>query len=195
MSIDNRGRGPLRVCAVTRRRFPVGARPTRRPLQPEATGAAKEVTNWLKPSECVSRIGDSASVQAATKVNAEQISKRTMRRPTRQPFRGRLIRLGYRAKLSAQTLRRDSGGSMYTRKAYATREALWRGQSKDQLEAREGQAGRHGVAERFVVPLKLGNAGGGKGPQFKTDAIRGEGPATYKLRKGFRNCRWRCTRK
>jgi len=39
----------------------VGASPTRQPLQPEATGAAKEVTNWLKPSECVSRIGDSAS--------------------------------------------------------------------------------------------------------------------------------------
>ena len=65
---------------------------------------------------------------------------------------------------------------MYTRKAYATREALWRGQSDDQPEAREGQARRFGVAEGFVVPLKLGNAGGGKGPQFKTDAIRGEGP-------------------
>ena len=65
---------------------------------------------------------------------------------------------------------------MYTRKAYATREAPWRGQSNDQLEAREGQAGRSGVAERFVVPLKPGNAGGGKGPQFKTDAIRGEEP-------------------
>ena len=33
-----------------------------------------------------------------------------------------------------------------------------------------------GVAERFVVPRKPGNAGGGKGPQFKTDAIRREGP-------------------
>ena len=53
-----------------------------------------EVTKWLKPSDSVSRIGDSASVQAATRVNAEQASKRTMRRPTRQPFRGRLIRLG-----------------------------------------------------------------------------------------------------
>jgi hypothetical protein len=30
--------------------------------------------------------------------------------------------------------------------------------------------------EPVPVPLKLGNAGGGKGPQFKTDAIRGEGP-------------------
>ena len=44
----------------------------------------------------------------------------------------------------------------------------------DQPDAREGQAGRLGVAERFVVPLKPGNAGGGKGPQFKTDAIRSE---------------------
>jgi len=70
--------------------------------------------------------------------------------------------------------------------------------SEDQPEAREGQAGRLGVAERSVVPLKPGNAGGGKGPQFKTDALRGEGPgdwATYQLRWVFRNCRWRCTRK
>ena len=55
---------------------------------------------------------------------------------------------------------------------------------EDQPEAREGQAGRLGVAERFVVPLKPGNPGGGKGPQFKTDAIRGEGPGdweTYQL--------------
>src|SRR5580658_5811098 len=42
----------------------------------------------------VTKYGDSASVQAVTRVNAEQASKRSMRRPTRQPFRGRLIRLG-----------------------------------------------------------------------------------------------------
>ena len=83
---------PKRVCAVTRRRFPVGASPTRQPLQPEAIGAVMEVTKWLKPSISVSRIGGSASVQAATRVNAEQASKRTMRRPTRQTFRGRLLR-------------------------------------------------------------------------------------------------------
>src|SRR5215471_10546042 len=34
---------PFRVCAVIRRRFPVGASPTRRTLQPEAAGAAMEV--------------------------------------------------------------------------------------------------------------------------------------------------------
>ena len=31
-----------------------------------------EATKWLKPSVSVSRIGDSASVQAVTRVNAEQ---------------------------------------------------------------------------------------------------------------------------
>jgi len=70
--------------------------------------------------------------------------------------------------------------------------------SNDQPEAREGQAGRPGVAERFVVPRKPGNAGGGKGPQFKTDALRGDGPgdwATYQLQQVFGSCRWRCTRK
>src|ERR1019366_5480805 len=83
--------------SIALNRFRGGAscgRPTRRPLQPEATGAVMEETKWLKPSVSVSRIGDSASVQAVTPVNAEQASKRTMRRPTRQPFRGRLIRLG-----------------------------------------------------------------------------------------------------
>src|SRR6201998_884436 len=53
-------------------------------LQPEAIGAVMEVTKWLKPSISVSRIGDSASVQAATRVNAEQASKMSMCRPTRR---------------------------------------------------------------------------------------------------------------
>src|SRR5580698_4769079 len=43
----------------------------------------------------------------------------------------------------------------------------------DQPDAREGQAGRAGAAERLEVPLKPGNAGGGKGPQFKTNATSG----------------------
>ena len=34
----------LWVCAVARRRFPVGVSPTRQPLPPEATGAVTEVT-------------------------------------------------------------------------------------------------------------------------------------------------------
>src|SRR6476620_717525 len=56
------------------------------------------------------------------------ISKRTMCRPTRRRFRGRLLRLGEMSEDDAQSLHRGSGGSTYTRKAYATREAPWRGQ-------------------------------------------------------------------
>ena len=33
-----------------------GCKPARQPLQPEATGAAMEVTKWLKPSERVHEI-------------------------------------------------------------------------------------------------------------------------------------------
>ena len=88
-----------------------------------------EVTKWLKPSISVSRIGDSASAQAATRVNAEQASKMSMCRPTRRPFRGRLTRLGEMSEEYAQLLHRGSGGSMYTRKARARREApiAWSG--------------------------------------------------------------------
>ena len=87
-----------------------------------------EETKWLKPSISVLRIGDSASVQAATRVNAEQASKRTMCRPTRLPYRGRLKWLGELSEDYAPLLHRGIGGGMYTRKAYATREAPWRGQ-------------------------------------------------------------------
>src|ERR1700688_716599 len=188
---------PILACAVQRRRFPVGASPTRQPLQPEAIGAVMEVTKWLKPSISVSRIGDSASVQAATRVNVEQASKRKMCRPTRLPYRGRLKQL---VELS------ESTASCYTGVLAAactqgkrTQHGKPQGEvSDDQPNAREGQVGRHGVAERFVLPLRPGNSGGGKGPQFKTDATSSEGFgdwATYQLRKLVRNCRRRCTRK
>ena len=49
----------------------------------------------------------------------------------------------------------------------------------DQLVAREGWARRREVAEGFAVPVKPRNGGGGKGPQFKTDAERSEGPGDW----------------
>jgi hypothetical protein len=45
-----------------------------------------------------------------------------------------------------------------------------------QPDARERQAGLPGVAERLVVPLKPGNAGGRKEPQFKGNANSGGQP-------------------
>ena len=44
----------------------------------------------------------------------------------------------------------------------------------DQPETGDGQRGRYRVAERSAVPTKPGNAGGGKGPQFKADVESGE---------------------
>jgi RNA-directed DNA polymerase len=41
-------------------------------------------------------------------------------------------------------------------------------------DAREGQAGPPGVSERFIVPGKPVNTGGGKGPQFKVNVRSGE---------------------
>jgi hypothetical protein len=40
----------------------------------------------------------------------------------------------------------------------------------DQPAPRESQAGPYGVTERSVLPMKPGNAGGGKGPQLKGNA-------------------------
>jgi hypothetical protein len=44
-----------------------------------------------------------------------------------------------------------------------------------QLNSREGQAGPAGVTDRLVVPMKPGNAGGGKGPELKENVRRSEG--------------------
>ena len=101
--------------------------------------------------------------------NAEQASKRTMRGPTRNPNRGRLIRLGKRAD-EAPSRRAGVVATACTHgKAHATREAPRRGQ-EGQPDAREGRSGRRGVTERLVVPMRPGNAGRGKGPWFRTNA-------------------------
>ena len=41
-----------------------------------------------------------------------------------------------------------------------------------QPDAREGQARPGWVTERLIVPMKPGNAGGGKEPQFRVNAAR-----------------------
>ena len=54
-----------------------------------------------------------------------------------------------------------------------------RREARSQPDAREGQAGPHRVADRLVVPLKPGNSGGGKGPEFKKDDCRGKGQGEW----------------
>src|SRR5437588_665307 len=58
------------------------------------------------------------------------------------------------------------------RRVDATRE-IRKGGCVTQLEAREGQARPLGKSERFVVPTKPSNAGGGKGPQFQVNVGSG----------------------
>ena len=63
----------------------MGAIPTRQlSFQPVAIGAAGEVTNLSKPSMERVALGDSASRQAVTRVNAEQASKQVRWEPTQQ---------------------------------------------------------------------------------------------------------------
>ena len=53
------------------------------------------------------------------------------------------------------------------RKAYGTRETPAVGpEDRDQPASRESQAGLSGAAEGIAVPMKPGNAGGGKEPCF-----------------------------
>jgi len=61
----------------------------------------------------------------------------------------------------------------------ATRETLPGDEAQSQPDAREGQAGSGRESERFIVPLKPGNAGGGKGPQFKTSVESGRQPGDW----------------
>ena len=71
-------------CAVKRRWFTVGESPTRGTgsLHPVAIGAVVEVTKLLKPPVKRVALGDLASLQAVTRVNAVQAPKRVMQEPT-----------------------------------------------------------------------------------------------------------------
>jgi len=71
------------------------------------------------------------------------------------PFRGRLTRLGEKSEEYTQLLHRGSGGSMYTgkRTQHGKPQCVIR---DDQPDAREGQAGRTGVAERSRSTAEAG---------------------------------------
>ena len=63
---------------------------------------------------------------------------------------------------------RSMGAGTQEEDSNATRETLPDGWVRPaQPDACEGQAGSGRESERFVVPSKPGNAGGGKGPHFQ----------------------------
>ena len=117
--------------------------------------------------------GGSASMQAVTRVNVEQASKRVMRKPTRLYFGEGCDLLGKRA-ISAP---RGSAGVMTMA---CMQEEGWcnTGQVAEVVGGPTGLPRGTGRAEEpaegSVVPVNSGNAEGGKGPQFKTDARSSE---------------------
>src|SRR4051812_42080838 len=118
-------------------------------------------------------------MQAVTRVNAVQASKRVMQEPTRgesREGRSRWERTSERAHRSC----RGIGDGMQTKGTRRNTGSPGGDRRSDQPATRESQAGPFGVAERLVVPRKPGNAGGGKGPQLKGDARSDEGPRDWR---------------
>ena len=105
----------LLPCAVKRYGVPRGANPTRQlSLRPEAIGAVAK-GKAAEAFDVEGHVGDLASVQAVTRVNAEQVSKDLMRKPTRTVTRGMLRCAGEASDVRARTFRRDIGDGMHTK--------------------------------------------------------------------------------
>jgi hypothetical protein len=113
-------------------------------------------------------------MQAVMRVNVEQASKRGMRKPTRRFFGEGCHLLGKRA-MSAP---RDSAGvvtmACIEEEDWCNTGRLPRWPIARPTGHPRGIDRAEEVAERPVVPLKSGNADGGKGPQFKRDVRRSE---------------------
>jgi hypothetical protein len=74
----------------------VGESPTRRnaPAGSNRSNCGGNEAVEASGDQRVTKYGDVASVQAVTRVNVEQASKRTMRGPTRPPFSGKADMVG-----------------------------------------------------------------------------------------------------
>jgi len=116
------------------------------------------------------RIGDPASRQAITRVNAEQASKRFYcgSRPSGHLGKAAVVEI----RGATRSLRRSRRGTGVVAMACLHKENARNtgdpsgGRTACQRDAREGQARPCGESDRPIVPSRPGNAGGGKGPDF-----------------------------
>ena len=143
-------------------------------------------------------MGDSASTQAATRVNAEQASKRVMRKPTPPLKRGRLAAVGKRA-TRAPTGSAGVLAAACVQEGDSSNTGSPDGGAHAPTGNPRGPAWAGGVAERPVVPEKPGNAGRGKGPWFEKGATRRQGHGDWwkpsRLQIAFGNFRQHYMRK
>ena len=139
-----------------------------------------EVTTWTEALRWKrAALGGSASTQAATRVNAEQASKRLMRRPTRRDFGEGCQRPETPPKIVANEPKPDAsagvGAAACVQEERRSNPGSPVGDAHASTGNPRGPAGAGRVAERLGVPRKPGNAGGGKGPQFERDGGRRQG--------------------
>ena len=124
------------------------------------------------------RLGDSASRQAVTRVNAEQASKGLMWEPTRRRNGEGRRRLGNWGSQPREATRTSGPTGVMATACLTEGDPTQHGkpravEARDlQPDAREGQAGPAGVTDRLAVPLTPGNSGRGKGPEFKTSVTK-----------------------
>src|SRR5260370_26862292 len=97
-----------------------------------------------------------------------------MREPTRRVIGGAAADGTVRANEDHQTCRGNGDGKQAKLTSSNTGSPSG-DRSRDQLTTRERQVRRYGVAERSVLLMKPGNAGGGKVPQLKTNARSNQG--------------------
>ncbi|RLC55505.1 MAG: hypothetical protein DRI30_07470 [Chloroflexi bacterium] len=108
-------------------------------------------------------LGGPASQQAATRVNPEQASKVKSWTPTRLNDGEGRGALGKQPSGAPDAVHRGSGSGMWTRMcAQRGRSDRVRGRSPQRL----ARGRRDRKSEGLVVPLRPGNAGGGKEPCF-----------------------------
>ena len=166
-----------RACAVERWCWSHGCEthPGGRLGHREAIGVDREVTNGREPSMKKGRFSRSASVRAVTRSerrvgleNASCGSRPSVRKgkatshELRQP--------GSCGSAGAMTMARHKGIDTATREIRCG-DRCW----DDRPDSCEGMTGPHRKSERLVVPLKRGNARGGKGSHFPRSIQRGEG--------------------
>ena len=108
------------------------------------------------------------------KMNAVQASKKVMQELTRRETWESRSRGESTSEQSYRSCR-GIGDGMQTQGTRRNTGNPSGGRRGGQPETRESQTGPSGVAERLAVPLKPGNAGGGKGPQLEGDARSDEG--------------------